>query len=164
MLDNFRNSGTWDQQSLKRSFRESRFPKYFFNPLCTLRHIGSVLQYGRISGHKGRCGEAKNLPERVIPGHNCQDDSQWNVLNKAFGSIGVAVFRFKMGFGVFRVVIQGPCTFLDFGFRFDNRFPHFGCHDSGKSCFIAAQVFCRLFHKSCAFRKGLPPPNLKSPA
>lgn len=42
----------------------------------TTRHVRGVFEHGTVAGQQRGWREAEHLPERIVPGHDCQDEAQ----------------------------------------------------------------------------------------
>jgi len=74
-----------------------------------------VLKDNGISGHQGRRGAPKDLPEGEIPGHYGEHDSERFERDKAPRGITGNHFASEVFLGVFGEVVTAQGAFLDFG-------------------------------------------------
>src|SRR5205085_4374527 len=64
------------EQCLKRALHESGASKNVFDRERALGNVGSVLEDADVSGHQRRRGKSKDLPERKIPRHDGEYDTE----------------------------------------------------------------------------------------
>ena len=69
-----------------------------------LGHVGGVLEQAHIAGHQGRGGEAHDLPQREVPGHDGEDRPEGLVAGVGRGG--------PHGLGIGRFVGQKPLGVL----------------------------------------------------
>ena len=74
-----------------------------------------MLENNCIARHEGRYGEAENLPEREVPGHDGQHNTHWLKGHVTSRGIGGDEFRRQKLLGVLGIVVADPCAFLHFG-------------------------------------------------
>ncbi len=134
-------------------FGELRFPEYTFDRQRATGHVGRVLQDAHISGHQGRGGKTKHLPEGEIPGHYCQNHPQRLKGDKAVAGIGLDLFPAQKLLRIFRIVLTNPGAFLGFGASVFNRFAHLFGHQVGIAIGIFAEQQGCSSHQIGSFGK-----------
>src|SRR5262249_24777339 len=103
-----------DEQGLKDAFRKAGPAEDFFDRQGALRNIGRMLQQADVARHQRGRGEAEDLPERKVPGHDRQDRADRLVADKAARGAGGGFFVGKKAFGVFRVKAAAKGALLGF--------------------------------------------------
>jgi hypothetical protein len=76
VLDDGRDLSRSDQEGREGAFREAGTREEGVEVERRLRHVRRVLQNACVAGHQGRCGEAHDLPERVVPRHHGQHHTE----------------------------------------------------------------------------------------
>src|SRR5437667_278427 len=84
-----------------------------------------------IAVHESGRGEAEHLPEREVPGHHGEHDSQRIEADVALGRIGLTGLLGQKAGGLLRVVVAHPGAFLHLRLALDDRLAHLAGHRTG---------------------------------
>ena len=80
-----------------------------------LRDAGGVLEQSDVAGHEGGCGEAEDLPEGEVPGHDGEDDAEGIPADVAVVAVGGDGLFGEDTLCVFSVVAAAGGAFEDLG-------------------------------------------------
>src|SRR6266404_1337062 len=82
--------------------------KYVFNRERALRDVRSMFQQTNIARHQGRRRESKYLPERKIPRHDCEHDTERLITNKTPGGVRLGDFIREVPLSILGIVATNP--------------------------------------------------------
>ena len=99
---------------MKRAIGKTRAVEDVCDRQGALRHVRGLLEQTNVAGHQRRRGETKDLPERKIPWHDRQHDTQRLEMHVAFRSVSFDNLICEMSLGVLSVIATNPGALLDF--------------------------------------------------
>ncbi len=108
-----------------------------------------MLENARIPSHEGRCREPKYLPEREIPRHDRQNDSDRLERNPALATLHLHRLVGEKALGVFRVVPTGCRALLGLSDARSNRLSHFQRHQPSELAAFGVQNRRGFLHPLC---------------
>lgn len=80
-----------------------------------------MLEDGTVACRERWCGEAKELPERVVPRHDRQDNAEWIADNRVLRCVGRNRFVSQLARGVLGVEVAIPGALLNFRHGFSKQ-------------------------------------------
>gem|GEM_PF-4445429 len=121
-----------DEEGLEAAAGEAGAADEGLDLESALGDIGGVLEQGDVAGHEGGSGEAEDMPEGEVPGHDGEDDADGVIADVALGVAGGDVFGGEDARCVLGVVAAGGSALGDFLARGGKRFAHLGGHERGE--------------------------------
>src|SRR5207244_7378769 len=100
-------------------------------------------------GDKRRGGEAEDLPEGKVPGHDGQDGPERVEADVAAARVGPAGLRGEELLGVLGVVLAAPGALLDLPLALRDRLSHLERHGAGVRGLLRAQHARRIADRPC---------------
>ena len=86
--------------------------------------VRGMLEHHRVPGHPCRRGGPDQLPDRVVPGHDREDDPEWRELDVGVGPLGRDGLGGEQGGAVVSVVLARPHTLVDLRPRLADHLSH----------------------------------------
>src|SRR4051794_11132294 len=99
-----------------------------FDSQCASWYVGSMLQHTAITRSKSRRKEPEKLPERKVPGHYSQNNTNRLESDKAFTSIRFDDLILQVFGGIGGIVLAHRGTFVYFSYSLAYRLAHFLRH------------------------------------
>ena len=143
-----------NQQSLEDALGKSRAQQDIFDQQRRLRHIRGVLQQPHVSGHQRGTDKTKNLPERIVPGHHCQNRAEGKIAHETFAARNVGDLVGEEFFRVLGVVAADPGAFGRFIDRRAIGLAHLDGHHAAEFFFVRFQYFGGFHHFCGAVGEG----------
>jgi hypothetical protein len=102
--------------------------------MSALGHVASVFEECYVARHERRSGEAEDLPEGKVPGHDGQNDADGIVAKIAVSMVAVDVLGSKDALGIFGVVAAASGALFYLSARGSEGLAHLG-GDEGSQLF-----------------------------
>jgi hypothetical protein len=154
MFDHRLDLRTSDKKRSKHVVRKAGLLKDALDRQGASWHVRRVLQDADVSGHQGWRGEAEHLPQREVPRHDGEDDTERFEDGVRFGAFGGDDVWCEVRLGVVRIVIADPRALLDLGMALRQRLAHLLGHQPCEIAILLSQHDGRLLHQRgpCAER------------
>ena len=120
-----------DQERLEQPVGEPGITHHILDRDRAAGNARGMLQDGCVSSHDRRRRKPEHLPEREIPRHHCQDDTQGLKLDPASDRIGRHFFGFEESGRVLGIVVAPPGAFVRFGAALGQRLAHLAGNQPG---------------------------------
>ena len=104
-----------------------------------LRHVAGVLEHHAVAANEHRCGRPHDLPERIVPGHHGQHQTQRVVDDAAVGGGAGNHLVGQKDRALLGIKIKVPGAFLDFAECFAQGLAHLQADDAGQRFFLLPQ-------------------------
>ncbi len=119
-----------------------------------------MLQHGAVAGSHRGSEETEELPERIIPGHHREDDTERVEDHTTFRGIARHDFIAQKAWGVLGVEVARPGALLDFSFGLDDGLAHLLSDQPGEVFLVRTQRRCDPTQRGRAHSQFLAAPFL----
>src|SRR5258708_30892735 len=116
-----------------------------------------MLEHRGVPRHQTGRSETEDLPERKVPWHYGEYDSQGVKGDEALACLDGHWLAREKAFGMRRVEVTSQCAFLRLGDTLAHRLAHLFCHHTRIFAGVGAQDFLRFSHHTCTGTKGSSP-------
>ena len=113
-----------------------------------------MLEQADVAGHESGSGEADDLPERIVPGHDGEDGADGTVADEAFFGAGFDDFVGEYLFGVLGVIAAGGGALYGLGDGGFVGLAHFEGHEMSEFIFVAFEDLGGFQHAAGALGEG----------